>query len=387
MFKSVPFSYSVRSLLVRKLTTFFTVFGLALVVFVFSTVLMLDKGLEETVVSTGERDNLIVTRRGSSSEVQSAITKEQASIISQIKGIASIPEPKVSNETVVLINLQKKKGSTSNVVIRGLKHSGIELRRNFALDQGSLFREGTNEVIVGRAIAKRFGGLKIGEIIKFGGEMWRVVGYFRTNNNGFESEIWTSNDVLMQVFKRNTYSTVLLNLTDVSKGRHIEDIIDKDVRLPLKAKFERSFYEESSAALSKFITILGVTLTVIFSIGATIGAMITMQAAVMNRTTEISTLKALGFSKLQIMVTFLFESFVLSLMAGVLGIFLASFFSNVEFSTSNFQSFAELAFKFSMDSSIVLTAFLLALFMGVIGGLIPAFYATKIKITEGLRSV
>ena len=110
MFKSVPFSYSVRSLLVRKLTTFFTVFGLALVVFVFSTVLMLDKGLEETVVSTGERDNLIVTRRGSSSEVQSAITKEQASIISQIKGIASIPEPKVSNETVVLINLQKKKG-------------------------------------------------------------------------------------------------------------------------------------------------------------------------------------------------------------------------------------------------------------------------------------
>ena len=125
----------------------------------------------------------------------------------------------------------------------------------------------------------------------------------------------------------------------------------------------------------------------IFSIGATIGAMITMQAAVMNRTTEISTLKALGFSKLQIMITFLFESFVLSLMAGVLGIFLASFFSNVEFSTSNFQSFAELAFKFSMDSSIVLTAFLLALFMGVIGGLIPAFYATKIKITEGLRSV
>lgn len=387
MFKSVPFSYSVRSLLVRKLTTFFTVFGLALVVFVFSTVLMLDKGLEETVVSTGERDNLIVTRRGSSSEVQSAITKEQASIISQIKGIASIPEPKVSNETVVLINLKKKKGSTSNVVIRGLKHSGIELRRNFTLDQGSLFREGTNEVIVGRAIAKRFGGLKIGELIKFGGEMWRVVGYFRTNNNGFESEIWTSNDVLMQVFKRNTYSTVLLNLTDVSKGRRIKDIIDKDVRLPLRAKFERSFYEESSAALSKFITILGVTLTVIFSIGATIGAMITMQAAVMNRTTEISTLKALGFSKLQIMITFLFESFVLSLMAGVLGIFLASFFSNVEFSTSNFQSFAELAFKFSMDSSIVLTAFLLALFMGVIGGLIPAFYATKIKITEGLRSV
>ena len=217
--------------------------------------------------------------------------------------------------------------------------------------------------------------------------MWRVVGYFRTNNNGFESEIWTSNDVLMQVFKRNTYSTVLLNLTDLSKGRRIKDIIDKDVRLPLRAKFERSFYEESSAALSKFITILGVTLTVIFSIGATIGAMITMQAAVMNRTTEIATLNALGVRKLQIMITFLFESFVLSLMAGVLGIFLASFFSNVEFSTSNFQSFAELAFKFSMDSSIVLTAFLLALFMGVIGGLIPAFYATKIKITEGLRSV
>ena len=385
MIKNIPITYSFRNLFVRKMTTFFTIMGLALVVFVFCTVVMLNRGLEKTVVATGESDNLIVTRRGSGTEVQSSITKSQAAIVSQFKGVMSSPDPMVSFETVILINLEKKKGSTSNVVIRGLQSAGIKLRKNIEITRGRYFKEGSNEIIVGRAIAKRFTGLEIGQNINFGGEAWRIVGFFKTDNNGFESEMWVSNDVLMQAFQRQTYSTVLFQLQDISYGKKIANQLDEDIRLPLSGKFERQFYEESSRALSNFISILGTTLTIIFSIGATIGAMITMQAAVMNRKSEIATLRALGFLKYQILLAFLFEAFVLSFLAGVLGLFMASLFSGVEFSTSNFQSFSELAFRFSFDMYVVLIGMILSVVMGIVGGLIPSIYATKIKITDALR--
>ena len=385
MIKNIPITYSFRNLFVRKMTTLFTIMGLALVVFVFCTVVMLNRGLEETVVATGEGDNLIVTRRGAGTEVQSSITKSQAAIVSQFKGIMSSPDPMVSFETVILINLKKKKGSTSNVVIRGLQSAGIKLRKNVEITRGRYFKEGSNEIIVGRAIAKRFTGLEIGQNINFGGESWRIVGFFKTDNNGFESEMWVSNDVLMQAFQRQTYSTVLFQLQDSSYAEKIAKQLDDDIRLPLIGKFERQFYEESSRALSNFISILGTTLTIIFSIGATIGATITMQAAVMNRKSEIATLRALGFFKHQILLAFLFEALVLSFFAGVFGLFMASLFSNVEFSTSNFQSFSELAFRFSFDMYVVLIGMALSILMGIVGGLIPSIYATKIKITDALR--
>ena len=385
MIKNIPITYSFRNLFVRKMTTLFTIMGLALVVFVFCTVVMLNRGLEKTVVATGESDNLIVTRRGAGTEVQSSITKSQAAIVSQFKGIMSSPDPMVSFETVILINLKKKKGSTSNVVIRGLQSAGIKLRKNVEITRGRYFKEGSNEIIVGRAIAKRFTGLEIGQNINFGGESWRIVGFFKTDNNGFESEMWVSNDVLMQAFQRQTYSTVLFQLQDSSYAEKIAKQLDDDIRLPLNGKFERQFYEESSRALSNFISILGTTLTIIFSIGATIGAMITMQAAVMNRKSEIATLRALGFFKYQILLAFLFEAFILSFFAGVFGLFMASLFSNVEFSTSNFQSFSELAFRFSFDMYVVIIGMALSILMGIVGGLIPSIYATKIKITDALR--
>ena len=186
MIKNIPLNYSFRNLFVRKTTTVFTILGLALVVFVFCTIVMLNRGLEKTVVATGENDNLIVTRRGSGTEVQSSITKSQAAIVSQLTGIMGFPEPKVSYETVILINLKKKTGTTSNVVIRGLQSAGIDLRKNIEIVKGRYFKEGSNEIIIGRAIAQRFSGLEIGQSINFGGEVWRIVGFFKTNNNGFE---------------------------------------------------------------------------------------------------------------------------------------------------------------------------------------------------------
>ena len=141
-FTEIPISYSFRNLLVRGITTSLTAFGLALVVFVFTTVLMLDEGLKQTLVSTGEFDNVVVTRRGAVSEIQSSISREQASIISQLSEVASIPNPQVSKELVVLVNLPKKKTlKQSNVVVRGLNEIGINLRRQVKIVRGRNFKD------------------------------------------------------------------------------------------------------------------------------------------------------------------------------------------------------------------------------------------------------
>ncbi len=385
MFKTIPFKYSLQNLLVRKVTTFFTIIGLALVVFVFASVLMLDNGLKQTVVSTGENDNIVITRRGAISEIQSLITQEQALIVSQFSGIANIPRPQVSNETVVLINLLKKNGNPSNVAIRGLSKLGISLRRNISLKEGRIFRKGSNEAIIGYSIVKQFKNMGLAQEIKFGGRSWRIVGHFDSGKNGFESEIWVDSENLMQAFRRTTYSTVIMRLVDQEKLINVKNTINDDIRLPLQAKKEKLFYSDQSIALSNFIKILGLTLTVIFSIGAIIGAAITMQAAVTNRVSEIATLRALGFKRKVILIAFLLEALLLSIFGGLFGLILALGLTNLEFSTTNFQSFSELAFTFSMNAEIVFFSMIFSLFMGSLGGLLPAVYAAKINITKALR--
>ncbi len=364
-----------------------TALGMALVVYVFAAVLMLDAGLRETLVGTGEVDNMVVIRKGSATEVQSSIDRGQANILSQLPQVASVIEPLVSRETVVLVNLKKiATGRPSNVVVRGLNAQGAGLRRQVQLVEGRMFRPGSNEVIVGKASAGQFQNMALGESLRFGGRDWQVVGQFEAGRSGFDSEVWADGEILMQSFRRVTYSSLVVRLSDPSEAAAFTAAVEDDPRLPLQAKSERAYYEEQSETLSRFIRILGLSLTVIFSIGAVIGATITMQAAVATRTAEIGTLRALGFQRPSILMAFLAEAVFLSLVGGVVGLGLASLMQLTEFSTTNFQSFAELSFGFSLTPTIIIQSLVFAVFMGILGGMLPAIRAARLSIVEALRA-
>lgn len=192
--------------------------------------------------------------------------------------VASQIEPLVSYETVVLVNLDKREtGRPSNLVIRGLSQAGRDLRRQVALTAGRAPRPGTDEVMAGRSASAQFVGLELGGSVRFAGRDWRVVGVFDSGGSGFDSELWADADVLRQSFRRTSYSSVIVRLMDPASAGAFAQRVKSDPRLPLQAKSERAFYEDQSETLSRFIKILGLTLTVIFSIGAVIGATITMQ--------------------------------------------------------------------------------------------------------------
>ncbi|RJG06564.1 ABC transporter permease [Noviherbaspirillum cavernae] len=385
----IPFSYIARNLWTRRLTTALTAGGLALVVFVFATVLMLDEGLKKTLVTTGEYDNVVMIRRAAETEVQSGVERPQAAIAASHPVIALNHEgvPMVSRETVVLIALNKRgTDKPANVVIRGVSPMGLELRPQVKLVAGRMFRPGSSEIIAGNNITKRFAGAGIGEALRFGQREWTVVGVFDAGNSGFDSEIWGDADQLMQAFRRVAFSSVIVRLDNSDHFDSFKKNIEGDQRLTLEAKREQTFYADQSKALSTFIGILGMTLSIIFSIGAMIGAMITMYASVANRVTEIGTLRALGFKRRAILTAFLMESLLLAAVGGVAGLFFASFMQFLSFSTVNFQSFSELAFGFTLNPEIAAKSLAFALVMGFVGGFLPAVRAARMKIVDSLRA-
>jgi ABC-type lipoprotein release transport system permease subunit len=386
---AVPLPYIVRNLAARKLTTALTAGGMALVVFVFATVLMLEEGLRKTLVDTGSWDNAVVIRRSSGTEVQSGVDRQQADVVESQPEIAIGADGArlVSKETVVLISLLKRESSKpSNVVIRGIGPMGSAIRPQVRIVAGRMFRPGSSEIVAGRSIGDRFTGAGIGETLRFGMREWAVVGHFDAGGSGFDSEIWGDADQLMQAFRRQIYSSVIVKLRESQSFDAIKARLEADPRLTVEAKRESLFYAEQSEALATFIRILGMTLSIVFSTGAVIGAMITMYASVANRVAEIGTLRALGFRRASILWAFLLESLLIGLLGGVVGLGLASFMRYLSFSTVNFQSFAELAFRFTLNGRIIAQALLFSLLMGLLGGFLPAVRAARLKIVDSLRA-
>jgi ABC-type lipoprotein release transport system permease subunit len=387
----LPLKYILRSSSSRRLTTVFTILGIALVVFVFAAVLMMANGVQQTLKATGSDDNVTVVRKAAASEIMSIIDREAAGIVTNMPQVARSAEgrPISSKEVVVIINLQKiGSDGISNVTVRGVEEAALQLRPQVRIVEGRMFKWGAREIVVGAGITNRFAGAQIGQQIKFGGDLWTVVGIFDSGGSGFDSEAWGDLNQIADAFRRSSFSTVTFRLKNPDDLSDLVTAFDGDNRLQyFVPKREKKFFEEQSEMMATFIRILGLFITIIFSTGATIGAMITMYGAVANRTVEIGTLRALGFYRRSILIAFLGESFVLSLSGGLLGLTLASVLQFFTISTLNLGSFSELAFSFALSPSIIATSLGFSLLMGLIGGFLPAVRAARLDIIQALRAV
>ncbi|MBI5604126.1 MAG: ABC transporter permease [Deltaproteobacteria bacterium] len=385
----LPLSYSFRNLWTRKITTFLTISGMALVVYVFAAVLMLSEGLKKTLQDTGSMGNAIIVRRSADAEVMSIIQRREAAIIETLPEIAldQKGDPLFSREVTVLVALPKTEtGRVGQVTIRGVSEKSLELRNHVILKSGRYFKPGPSEIVIGSSIAKRFKGTGLGQTIRFGLRDWLVVGILDAQQTGFDSEIWADVDQVMNTFHRPVYSSMVLRLRDDGSFQSLKKHIESDPRLTVTVKREAQFYVDQSEMMAKFIRILGLSITIIFSVGAMIGAMVTMYAAVANRTVEIGTLRALGFPRKSILAAFLIESLLLGVLGGILGLGSASLMQWVSISTMNWQTFSELAFNFILNSEIAGQTFAFALIMGLLGGFLPALRASRLNIVEALRT-
>ncbi len=385
----IPFNYIFRNLWTRKLTTLLTAGGMALVAFVFAAVLMLDAGLNRTMVGTGSIDNVIFIRKGAETEIQSGVTRDQAALVESQPQVARGADGNAmaSKESLVLISLTKTgQDKGSNIVTRGVSPMAQVLRPQVKIVKGRMFKPGSSEIVVGKNIHEEFDGVAIGQKLRFAQREWLVVGTFDAGKSAFDSEVWGDVEQLMQAFRRVNYSSVIVKITSVDAFDSLVKAVEDDIRIALEGKRERLFYEDQSRALSTFISFLGIFLSVIFSVGAMIGAAITMYSSVAMRTGEIGTLRALGFRQPSILVAFLIESLLLGLVGGIAGLACAAFLQSITISTMNFQSFSQLAFSFLLTFKIVVQTLIFSLVMGFVGGFLPAVKAARMKIVDSLRA-
>lgn len=386
----IPIAYNLRNLAVRKSTTIAAAGGLGLVVFVFASVLMLSNGIERTLGRAARPDVALVMRKGSDAELSSGVEEVQVGLVLAGKEVAKQPngQPDGVGEISVVI-LMDKLGTDgfSNVQIRGVPDNVMTFRPSVHLIEGRPPQPGTDEAIVGKAIAGRFKGLEIGQSFELRkNRPAKVVGIFADGGSSYESEVWADLQNVRSAFGREgIVSSVRVRLQSESKFDAFRTSIEQDPQLGLMVMRESEYYEKQSEGTSLFIKAMGIIIAVFFSFGAMIGAMITMHASVANRQKEIGTLRALGFSRLSILTCFLLESVALALIGGLLGTAASLLMGFVRFSTMNFASWSEIVFTFEPTPKILISSVIAAAIMGLVGGFFPAIRAARMNPIQAMR--
>lgn len=386
----IPISYSIRNLIRRRTTTIMTALGIALTVAVLLSVFALVEGLRTSLSATGHPLHILVTRKGSSAELNSQMTQEQFQTIKVKQGIARLPngEPMASLELVTVVILESPENPAGiNISLRGLTTTGFAMREYAQIAEGRMFQPGRREVVVGKGLAKRYPKARIGSKLDFGRGEWDVVGVMDGGRSAADSEIFCDLAQLASDQNREAaLSSVLIRATDrASMDAMMKDLKD-DRRLNVDAVSEKSYYEEQTASALP-IQFLGIFVSVIMAIGSSFAAMNTMYAAVARRSAEIGTLRVLGFSKTGILISFLIESLLLSLLGGVIGCLLVLPLNNFTTGIGSFVTFSEFTFDFRITPGIMLTGVVFALVMGALGGLFPAGSAARKEILTALREI
>jgi putative ABC transport system permease protein len=384
---AIPISYNLRNLMVRKTTTIMTALGIALSVAILVASLALVNGLRMVFRNTANPLQLLVLRKGGNSELGSIVSTEAFATLRSQAGIAVDRRgaPLASPELVNVVNLpsvDNPKGM--NVTVRGLTTTGIEMRK-VRLIAGRWFQPGQREIVVGKAVAKRYPSARIGHQIRFGKGDWEIVGVMDGGESASDSEIWGDlNQVSGDYNRQANPSSVLLQATDAPTLDALQHSIDDDRRLEAQAITEQDYYQSqtSSGAPLEF---LGIFVAVILAIGGGFAAMNTMYAAVALRAKEIGTLRTLGFSETSILASFLIESILLSVLAGILGCLLALPLNWVTTGVGNFASFSEIAFQFHTGPAVIFIGLTFAIVLGALGGFLPARAAARKEILSALR--
>lgn len=387
----IPLSYNVRSLFVRKATTIATALGIGLVVFVLSSSLMLGQGIRNTLVSNGSESRAIVLRKGSDTELASGIDAANVGLILAAPGVKRDTDAQAlgTPDVVVVASLDKVggEGYVSNILIRGVLPAAYKVRPEVRIVEGRPAQPGTDEVVVGKGIAGRFKGTGLGESFELKkNRPVKVVGVFEAERSSFESEVWADIETVRNSFGRgSSSSSVTVQLESTAAYDGFAAYVANDKQLGLEPFRETTYYDKQSEGTSLFIIVLGSLIAFFFSVGAMIGAMITMYGTVSQRAKEVGTLRALGFSQGAVLLSFLFESSMLALIGGAIGGIASIGMSAVRFSMMNFATWQEISFSFDPSPGVVLGSIAAGGVMGILGGFFPAIRAARLSPIEAMR--
>lgn len=375
------------------------VVGLAGVVAVFTALFAMAQGFASTLADRGRDDVALILRGGSSdSELNSVLTREVATLITQAPGIRRGADGKIeaASELVVISELPKKgepppapgkRATGVNVTLRGVEPMSFTLRPNLRISEGRMFQSGLREMVVGRGVISAFEGAEIGKVVRMRGSDWTVVGVFESGDAS-ESEVWVDLGTAQTTFRRGgSVSSVLAQLEGDGAMDKLKAALAADPRLASDVTTQRQYLGAQTKQFRTMIETLGWFLVVVMGLGAIFAALNTMYAAVASRAREIATLRALGFGSMPVLISVMAEALLLSALGGLIGAAIAYvLFNNVSLSTLG-ANFTQVVFSFKVTWALVLNGVIIAVIIGLLGGLLPAARAARLPITTALREL
>jgi putative ABC transport system permease protein len=379
---------SIRSIPERWAPSLVIVVGLAGVVAVFTALLAMSTGFESTLKATGRNDAAIILRGGSDAELNSAFDRDSTDLIKQEPGIATGADgkPLASAELMVIAELVRKDDVShgANITLRGVEPAGFVLRPQLKIIAGRNFTPGLREMIVGQGVLKQFQGANVGNRVRMRGSEWTVVGTF-ASGDAHDSEMWTDINVARSTFGRIGSSSVLAALDGPDGLARLKSAVAAEPRLSLDVLREQDYFSGQTKDFRKTIGLLAGVVTLIMALGAVFAALNSMYAAVAARGKEIATLRALGFGGFPVVVSVMTEALLLALAGGVAGALIAyALFNNFSVSTLG-QNFTQVVFNFKVTPQLVARGLMIAIIIGMIGGLMPALRAARLPVTTSLR--
>jgi len=389
---TLPPSYAIKNVTSRPTRSLMTAGVIALVVVACTLFLGLISSLRRTLVSSGEPLNLVVMRKGSDNDGSSQLTLEAFQAIKYFDGIARDAEdrPLISPELVVQPFFRPVAGGRENVLVRGVEPVALQVHGEVRIAEGRMFNPSSSEAVVGKGVRGRYQGAQLGDELEFGRGRWKVVGVLESGGSSFESEVWVDVRELANDAKRPfPYSGIRIAATSPEAMRALEQRIDDDPRFAIEAQPESEYYaKQAESANALYVLVIGIA--VLAGVGAGFGAANTMYAAVQARTAEIGTLRALGFSRGSILLSFQLESITLSLLGFLIGAVLAMVLTQVIGALVGGVAFGARTFTtnvitLSIAPGDLVAALILSILIGLAGGLGPSWRAARMRPIEALR--
>jgi len=382
---------NLRNIPQRWSSSLVAVLGVGGVTLVLIALLSIAAGFKVALEGSGSDDVAMIMRAGSTNELSGGFGSDTVSVVSDAPGIKKDGgKPILSPELYVLVDGKMKgKEANTNLPLRGVSPMAPLVRKNFKLEEGRMFREGTNEVVVGEGVVQNYDGLEVGKTVKWGGANWTVVGRYTDMGGIAESEVWGDTRVVQQAWRRgNSFQSIRVKLQNAAALKTLKDALTKDPRVRIDVKSERDFYADQQKLMSNIIKYVGWTLAIMMGIAALFAALNTLYNAVANRVREIATLRALGFGGFPVVVSVLVEAMILGSVGGLIGGLLALVFLNgMHSSTMNWSSFSQMTFAFTVTPGLMITGIIYGLILTFIAGILPGIRAARLPITAGLREL
>jgi putative ABC transport system permease protein len=384
---------NLRNIPQRWSSSLVAVLGIGGVTLVLVALLSIAAGFKVALEGSGSDDVAMVMRGGSNNELSSGFGPDTVTVVGDAPGIRKDPKtskPLLSPELYVLVDGKMKgKDASTNLPLRGVSALAPQVRRQFKITEGRMFKEGTNEVVVGAGAANQYEGLDVGRTVRWGTTDWKVVGHFSDGGGIAESEVWGDTPFVQQAWRRgNSYQSIRAKLTSAGALKAFKDTLTKDPRVRLEIMSERTFYIDQQKIMSTIIKFVGWTLAVMMGFAAIFAALNTLYNAVAQRVREIATLRALGFGGGPVVISVLVEAIVLGAVGGLIGGVMAYLTLNgMHSSTMNFASFSQMTFAFTVTPALMATGIIYGLILTLLAGILPGIRAANMPITTGLREL